>query len=318
MEGQINYKIKTGYKIWGLTFLLQVGNLVGHEVVEGVVATLKRLLVGETGLLEQVDHHVGSRQLSRGVEVDTDELSESGGVVVPHSLGVTPGLQDRVGGHNLVLKGGLSLLPLAGGADGGEVGNDLLGVLGLSGTGLSSNQDGLVHARVHHALVGALSDGKDMGPALVPPLAHVQLHGAEGVDGEPLVGVDGDTEEAGVGVDQLVLVPHHGVPQDAGITKEGQVGHVLGTVELGGVDLADGVRLVDLVLSVDIDGKLLASGEGVILDLLLRDALEVATDVLVWVGHPHWRGRVWSDMQEDKKSFWVLFMKKKFRECDLK
>ena len=28
-----------------------------------------------------------------------------------------------------------------------------------------------------------------------------------GVDGEPLVGVDSDTEEAGVGVDQLVLVP---------------------------------------------------------------------------------------------------------------
>ena len=50
-------------------------------------------------------------------------------------------------------------------------------------------------------LVGALSDGKDVRPALVPPLAHVQLHGAEGVDGEPLVRVDGDTEEAGVGVD---------------------------------------------------------------------------------------------------------------------
>ena len=76
-------------------------------------------------------------------------------------------------------------------------------------------------------------------------------------------------------------------PQNASITKEGQVGHVLGTVKLGGVDLADGVRLEDLVLSVDIDGKLLASGEGVILDLLLRDALEVATDVLVCVGDPH-------------------------------
>ena len=99
------------------------------------------------------------------------------------------------------------------------------------------------------------------------------------------------------------LSPDHGVPEDAGVAKERQIGHVLGTVELGGVDLADGVRLVDLVLSVDIDGKLLASGEGVILDLLLRDALEVATDVLVWVGHPHWRGTVWSDMQEDQKSF---------------
>ena len=121
--------------------------------------------------------------------MDTDGLSESGGVVVPHSLGVTPGLQHRVGGHNLLLKGGLSLLPLAGGADGGEVGDDLLGVLSLSGTGLSSNEDGLVAARGGHALVGSLGDGEDVRPALVPPLADVQLHGAEGVDGEPLIGV---------------------------------------------------------------------------------------------------------------------------------
>ena len=38
--------------------------MVRHDVVEGVVATLQRLLVGETGLLEQVDDHIGSRQLS--------------------------------------------------------------------------------------------------------------------------------------------------------------------------------------------------------------------------------------------------------------
>jgi hypothetical protein len=41
-----------------------------------VVATLQRLLVDETGLLEQVDDHIGSRQLTRGVEIDTDELSK--------------------------------------------------------------------------------------------------------------------------------------------------------------------------------------------------------------------------------------------------
>ena len=220
-----------------LTFLLQVGDLVRHEVVEGVVATLKRLLVGETGLLEQVDDHVGSGQLSRGVEVDTDELSESGRVVVPHSLGVTPGLKDGVGLDDLVLKGGLSLLPLAGRADGGEVGNDLLGVLGLSGTRLTSDKDGLVDARVVHALVGGLSHTEDVGPALGTPLADVDLHGAEGVDGEPLVRVDGDAEEAGVGVDQLVLVPHHGVPQHTGVPEVSQVSHVLRTIKLGRVHL---------------------------------------------------------------------------------
>ena len=215
-----------------------------------------------------------------------DKLSKSGGVVVPHRLGIAPRFKDRVGLDNLVLERSFSLLPLAGRADGGKVGDHLLRVLGLASPGLAGDEDRLVDARIGHSLIRALGDSKDVRPALGPPLAHVQLHGAESVDGKPLVRVDGDAEEAGVGVDQLVLVPHHGVPQDASITKEGQVGHVLGTVELGGVDLADGVRLVDLVLSVDIDGKLLASGEGVILDLLLGNALEVASLLLVG-----WRGR---------------------------
>merc|ERR1719220_881878 len=266
--------------------LLQVGNLVGHQVVEGVVATLQRLLVGETGLLEQVDNHVSSGQLSRGVEVDTDELSKPGRVVVPHSLGIAPSLKDRVGLDNLVLKRGLALLPLSGGADGGEVRDDLLGVLSLSGSRLSGDKDGLVDARVLHALVRGFSNTKDMWPALGSPLAYVDLHGAEGVDGVPLVGVDGDTEEAGVGVDQLVLVPDNGVPENAGITEEGEIGHVLRAVKFGGVDLADCVRLVDLVFSVDGNGELLASSKGVILDLLRADALKVAANLLVGVGHP--------------------------------
>ena len=86
---------------------------------------------------------------------------------------------------------------------------------------------------IDHTLVGALSDRKDVGPALGPPLAHVELHGAEGVDGEPLVRVDGDAEEAGVGVDQLGLVTNHRVPEDAGIAKESKVSHVLRHVKLG-------------------------------------------------------------------------------------
>ena len=69
--------------------------------------------------------------------MDTDELSEPGGVVVPHSLGVAPSLEDGVGLDDLVLKRGLALLPLSGGADGSKVRDDLLGVLSLSGTRLS-------------------------------------------------------------------------------------------------------------------------------------------------------------------------------------
>ena len=108
-----------------------------------MVATLERLLVGETGLLEQVNHHVGSGKLSRGVEVDPDKLSKPGGVVVPHSLGISPSFEDGVGLDNLVLQGGLALLPLARGADGGKVGDDLLRVFSLSGSRLSGDENGL-------------------------------------------------------------------------------------------------------------------------------------------------------------------------------
>merc|ERR1712079_298604 len=258
--------------------LLEVGHLVGHDVVEGVVASLQGLLVGQSGLLQQVHHHVSARQLARGVEVDTDEFTKSGGVVVSHSLGVAPGLQYRVGLDNLVLKGGLALLLLARGADGGKVGDDLLGVLSLAGAGLTGDKDGLVAARVHHALVGALSNGENVGRALVTPLTGVDLHGAEGVDGEPLVGVDGNTEETGVGVDELVLVPAHRVPQDAGIAEEGEVGHVVGAIELGGVDLAHLVLLEHLGFAVDLDGDL-----GTVLGL--QHTLKVAAIGLVV--HPH-------------------------------
>merc|ERR1719232_175482 len=95
------------------TLALDVRNLIGHDVVEGVVASLQRLLVSQTRLLQQVDDHGSSGQLTRGVEMDTDEFTKTGRVVISDSLGITPSLQDRVGCNNLVLERSLSLLPLA-------------------------------------------------------------------------------------------------------------------------------------------------------------------------------------------------------------
>ena len=66
--------------------------------------------------------------------MDTDELSESGRVVIPDSFGVAPGLQDGVRLDYLVLEPRLALLPLAGGSDGSEVGDDLLCILRLPST----------------------------------------------------------------------------------------------------------------------------------------------------------------------------------------
>ena len=70
-----------------------------------MVGPLDLLLLGDTGLLKQVGHDVTTAELSAGGEVDSDEFTEPGGVVVPRGLGVAVGLQDGVGGNDLVLKG---------------------------------------------------------------------------------------------------------------------------------------------------------------------------------------------------------------------
>merc|ERR1711970_822004 len=113
-----------------------------------------------------------------------------------------------------------------------------------------------------------------MRPALITPLANIQLHGAEGVDGETLVRVDCNTEETRVGVDELVLVPDNRVPQDASITKIGEVSHVLGTIVVAWVHLADLVLLENLHFTIDLDSNLSSI-------LRFNEAFKVATVSLV-------------------------------------
>merc|ERR1719400_144954 len=80
-----------------------------EQLVEDVVRSLHLLLLSDTGLLQQVGHDVATSQLTGGGEMDTDELSETGRVVIPGSLGIAIGLKNGVGGHNLVLKRDLLL-----------------------------------------------------------------------------------------------------------------------------------------------------------------------------------------------------------------
>merc|ERR550532_477632 len=117
-----------------------------EQLVEDVVRSLHLLLLSDTGLLQQVGHDVATSQLSGGREMDTDELSETGRVVVPGGLGVAVRLQDGVGGHNLVLKGNLllGLLTTSASGDHGKIGDDLLGVLSLASAGLSGDQHGVI------------------------------------------------------------------------------------------------------------------------------------------------------------------------------
>ena len=86
-------------------------------------------------------------------------------------------------------------------------------------------------------MIGALCNSKDVGWDFIPPLGTVDTDSSHGVDREPLVGVDSDTEEARVGVDQPLHVAHLQVKQDRGVIEVGQVGHVLAAVVLGRVHL---------------------------------------------------------------------------------
>ena len=123
-------------------------------------------------------------------------------------------------------------------------------------------------------LISPFCDGEDVWPTLIPPFADVQLHGAESVDGEPLVWVDGNTEQARVGVDQLVLVPHNRVPKNTGIPKVGKVSHVCCAVIDRWVHLTHLVLLEDLLLLADHHGGLLAI-------LGLEQAFQVAAFSLI-------------------------------------
>merc|ERR1712223_1719536 len=209
--------------------------------------------------------------------MNSDKLSKPGRGIIPDCLGITPGLPYGVSLHNLVLERCFSLLPLARGADGGKVRDNLLGVLSLTSARLSSDEDGLVNTRVNHTLVSSLSNGENVRPALITPLANIQLHGSEGVDGEALVRVDGDTEKTRVGVDQLILVPDNRVPEDTGITEISQVSHVFTAIKLGRVDLAHGVLLEHLLLSINSNCDLCSI-------LGLQHSFQITSISLVW--HP--------------------------------
>ena len=84
--------------------------------------------------------------------------------------------------------------------------------------------------------------------AFTPPLGNVNVHCSLGVDGKPLVGVDGNTEKTRVCIDQLILIPNNRIPQDTSIIEICQAGHVFRAVKLGRIDLANLVLLENFFL----------------------------------------------------------------------
>merc|ERR1711892_383638 len=249
------------------------------ELVEDVVRSFDLLLLSDSGLLKKIGNDVTASQLARSSEVNTDEFTETGGVVIPGSFSITIGLKDWVGGNNLVFKGDLLLnLFACSSGNHSQVGDDLLGVLCLSSTGLSSDQHSVVFLILQHVPVGSLSNGPQVRGALVPPLSKVYLADPVGVDGVPLVGVHHNNEETGVGVDHLSLVASLQVPEDRGVVEEGQVDHVHALLELGRVHSADSGCLHGNLLVTDSNDTL---GGGVLEVPRLEETLLVSSSLII-------------------------------------
>ena len=83
-------------------------------------------------------------------------------------------------------------------------------------------------------------------------LTHVDFHGTQGVDRETLIGVDGNTEESRVGIDQFILVPDHTVPENASIIEISQTSHILRAIKFGRIDLSYHILLENFRLKMKI------------------------------------------------------------------
>merc|ERR1719347_1089834 len=215
---------------------------VGHQLIEDMVISLDLQLEGDTGLLQKVGLDIGGGDFGSGAEVDTDEFTESGGVVVTDGLGVAISLKRRIGLDNLLLErtgvlalGSLGLGGLRIGAVQGVILEHLLSVLGLSGTRLAGNQRRLMLALHLQKLESTVSDGVQVGRSVgTSAVSEMGSHDGS-VHHQPLVRVDTDAEETRVGVDLEDLVAGPQVVEDTSLVQDGQVGHVFLLLELGGI-----------------------------------------------------------------------------------
>ena len=89
-----------------------------------------------------------------------------------------------------------------------------------------------------------------MRRAFISPQANIDFHGTLGVDRETLIRIDGNTEQARVGVDEFILVPDYRVPQDTGIIKISQASHVITAIKFRRVDLANLIFLENFHLKL--------------------------------------------------------------------
>lgn len=142
--------------------------------------------------------NISTSKFTSWSEMDTDEFTETGGVIVTDGLGVTEGFKNGIGLDDLIFKRSLVLLGfilLGGSTNGGEVSNYLLGVFSLTSTRLSSNQHRLIDVVGQHVNVSTIRNGEDMGWHFVTALTTVHLSATVGIYGVAFVRIDGNAEK---------------------------------------------------------------------------------------------------------------------------
>ena len=188
-----------------------------------MIRAFQSLLRDDTSLLQQICLDIGTGQFSRRSKVDTDEFTETRRVVVTDGLGVAERLQYRICLNDLILQRafllGWIVRFLGRGADGGEVRDYLLRVLGLPGSRLTGDQHGLILAVGKHVDVGSVGNGENVRRHLVTPFASIKFRASLGVYGESFVGVNSYTEEARVGVNKFGVVTLLQIVQDRSIVE---------------------------------------------------------------------------------------------------
>lgn len=97
------------------------------------------------------------------------------------------------------------------------------------------DQHGLVFSVAQHVIVGIICHRIYVGRGLRAALSLVSSYHRGGVDREPFVGVDGDTEEARVCVDHPASITLAQVVQYGCLVEVRHHGHVLQQVEAGRV-----------------------------------------------------------------------------------
>ena len=83
--------------------------MTSTDLVEDVETTLGLQLEDNARFLQQVGIDITRCQFTSKTEVNTDEFTETGRVIVTSGLGITEGFHSGVSSDNLILKGSATL-----------------------------------------------------------------------------------------------------------------------------------------------------------------------------------------------------------------